>query len=291
MSVFRKRSFFAYLFVFPALVVLLTFVYFPAFYSFYLSFTNYNLLSRHYSFVGFENYWKLLHDPLFLDSLKHTAIYTAGVVPIQTLVALGLGLVYSSSNRFVKLMRALVFVPAITSSVIVSLIFIWIFSPSGFVNSVLSLFGVKPENWLIVPSAALPAIMSVAIWGTSAYFMVVFIAGINSIPENLYEASLIDGAKSAWQRFRYITLPLLKPSVFIATVLGMIGALQIFDLSYVMTNGGPGYATYTALLYIYDYAFSYNEMGYAAAASFLLFVLIFVVSLILRRYLEVKRWY
>jgi len=171
-----------------------------------------------------------------------------------------------------------------------SLIFTWIFSPYGLVNSVLSLFGVKPQNWLLNPYAALPAIMSVAIWGTSAYFMVVFIAGLNSIPGTLYEAAAIDGAKSAWKRFRYVTLPLLKPSLYVVIVLGLIGALQIFDLSYVMTNGGPGYSTYTALRYIYNYAFSYNRMGYASAASFILFAIIFILTLVMRRYLEVRRW-
>jgi len=286
----RKRSFFGYAFVLPALVILVTFVYFPAFYSLYLSFTDYNVLVPTYHFVGLSNYVSLFHDPIFLRSLMNTTEYTAGVVPTQTLIALGLALLYGSENRVIKVLRGLVFIPAITSSVIVSLIFTWIFSPYGLVNSVLSLFGVKPQNWLLNPYAALPAIMSVAIWGTSAYFMVVFIAGLNSIPGTLYEAAAIDGAKSAWKRFRYVTLPLLKPSLYVVIVLGLIGALQIFDLSYVMTNGGPGYSTYTALLYIYNYAFSYNRMGYASAASFILFAIIFILTLVMRRYLEVRRW-
>lgn len=286
---FISSSYYGYLFILPSLLILLTFVYFPALYSFYLSFTNYNLLTRSYNFVGFSNYIRMFQSPLFLQSFLHTAIYAVGVVIIQTFISMGLGLLYSSNNKILKVLRGLVFIPAITSSVIVSLIFIWIYSPTGFINTLLSLFGIKSQNWLLVPWAALPAIMAVAIWGTSAYFMVIFIAGLDSIPQTLYDAALIDGAKTSWQRFRYITFPLLRPSIYVTMVLGTIGALQVFDLSYVMTNGGPGYSTYTVMLYIYQYAFSYNEMGYAAAVSFFLFTIILILSLILRRFLEVKR--
>jgi multiple sugar transport system permease protein len=199
------------------------------------------------------------------------------VVPTQTLLALLLALAVNQEIPARGFFRAAFYIPAITSSVVTSVIFLWIYSKPGLLNYLLSGFGVVGPDWIGSPKYALSAIMALNVWTTSGYFMVAFLAGLQSIPTTLYEAARVDGA-GAWARFRYITVPSLKPTLFFVVTLGLIGSFQVFDQIYMMSAGGPVNATTTLSYFIYISAFRYFRFGYAAAAAVMLFVIILLVT-------------
>lgn len=276
-----------YLFVSPFLVTIGTFIFFAAVYAFYLSFHKYDLFSPP-KFVGLANYRKLLTNTDFRIALRNVAVYTAGVVPTQTAVAIALAVLANQKLKLRGFFRSAYYVPCITSSVASSLIFMWLYYKQGIINYILSLLRL-PSNidWLGNPSTALPAIMTLVIWTTSAYFMVVFLAALQDIPTSVYEASKIDGA-SSWQTFWHVTLPLLRPSIFLVVVLGTIGCMQVFDQVYIMTRGGPLKSTMSIVYLVYTEAFGDLKFGYGAAMAFALFAVIFVLTLIQRKYLDIK---
>ncbi|ABL78549.1 carbohydrate ABC transporter permease [Thermofilum pendens] len=273
------------------------FGYFSMIFAFALSFFDWDILSP-MKFVGLENYAKLagelvqgfsimLTDPRlvylktpFFNGLRNVLLYTLLVVPTQTLLALVLAVLANQKVRGSHFFRVAYFLPATTCPVIVSLIFIWLFMRDGFVNYFVSAVtgGFRPD-WLNDPLFLLPAIAIVAIWGTSAHFSATFLAGLQALPKEVYEAARIDGA-NALKRFIYITIPLMKPLIVYAVVLGSIGALQMFDLAWVMAgqSGGPGGAGYTVALDIYNTAFLQLRYGYAAAKAVLLFLIVFSLN-------------
>lgn len=273
------------------------FGYFSMAFAFALSFFSWDILTP-MRFVGLGNYLKMvqelatglqtfLTDPRiaylkapFFNGLKNILIYTALVVPTQTLLALALAVLANQARKLSYFFRVIFFLPATTCPVIVSLIFIWLFMRDGFVNYFVSYFtgGFRPD-WLNDPAFLLPAIALVAIWGTSAHFSVTFIAGLQALPKEVYEAARIDGA-GPFQRFVHITIPLLRPLVTYVVVLGTIGALQMFDLAWVMAgqSGGAGGAGYTLALDIYNTAFIQLQYGYAAAKAVLLFLVVFTLN-------------
>jgi len=276
-----------YLFVLPFLAAVGTFVFLAAVYAFYLSFHKYDLFTPP-EFVGLANYRRLLTDRNFRIALRNVAVYTAGVVPTQTIVAIALAVLANQKLRLRGFFRSAYYVPCITSSVASSLIFMWLYYKQGIINYILSLLGL-PSNidWLGNPSTALPAIMTLVVWTTSAYFMVVFLAALQDIPTSVSEAAKIDGATS-WQSFRYVTLPLLRPSIFLVVVLGTIGCMQVFDQVYIMTRGGPLKSTMSIVYLVYTEAFGDLRFGYGAAMAFALFAVIFVLTLIQRKFLDVR---
>lgn len=273
------------------------FGYFSMLFAFTLSFFDWNILSP-MKFAGLKNYYEMLGELAaglrammesprlvyltapFFNGLKNILLYTALVVPTQTLLALVLAVLANQRVRGSDFFKVAYFLPATTCPVIVSLIFIWLFMRDGFINYVVSQFtgGFKPD-WLNDPNFLLPAIAIVAIWGTSAHFSVTFLAGLQALPREVYEAARIDGA-NALARFAYITLPLLKPLVTYVVVLGTIGALQMFDLAWVMagSGGGAGGAGYTIALDIYNTAFVQLRYGYACAKAVLLFAIVFTLN-------------
>ncbi len=276
-----------YLFVSPFLLSIGTFIFFAAAYSFYLSFHSYDLFTPP-RLVGLANYRKLLTSPDFRIALRNVAVYAAGVVPAQTAVALVLAILANQRLRLKGFFRSAYYLPCITSSVASSLIFMWLYYKQGLVNYLLSLARLPSgTDWLGNPSTALPAIMTLVVWTTSAYFMVVFLAALQDIPTSVYEASQIDGA-NAWQTFWHVTLPLLRPSMFLVVVLGTIGCMQVFDQVYIMTRGGPLKSTMSVVYLIYTEAFGDLNFGYGAAMAFVLFGAIFILSVIQRKYLDVK---
>lgn len=273
----RREALTAYVFLLPALIVLSLFVVGPLVFIFVIAFFDWDLLIPEPHFVGGANFVELATDKLFLIALRNTAVYAVGVVPTQTLLALLLALAVNQEIPARGFFRAAFYIPAITSSVVTSVIFLWIYSKPGLLNYLLSGFGVVGPDWIGSPRYALGAIMALNVWTTSGYFMVAFLAGLQSIPTTLYEAARVDGA-SAWARFRYITVPSLKPTLFFVVTLGLIGSFQVFDQIYMMSAGGPVNATTTLSYFIYISAFRYFRFGYAAAAAVMLFMIILLVT-------------
>lgn len=277
-----------YLFVLPAMMILGIFLIGPLLYQFYLSLFDYDLLApMNARFVGLGNYVEALtKDPLVWRALRNILIYAAGVIPTQMVIALGLALMVNAPIRGKTFFRGAFFLPTVTSVVVVSFIFLYIFASNGLLNYILSPLGLEPRNWMEDPRTALPAIMATAIWSTVGQFMVINLAGLQEIPDHLYEAAAIDGATS-WQRFRFVTWPLLRPVTFFIATMSIIGTLQVFDQMYLMTNGegGPADSTMTMVLYIYKNVFGgYFRVGYGSALAVILFLIILILTLFQRRF-------
>jgi multiple sugar transport system permease protein len=277
-----------YLFLLPNIVGVLTFVAFPVVAAIYLSFTDWNLL-RGGSFVGLENYQTLLFDdPLFRKVVSNTVLYVVGTVPASLAIALALAIALNQKIRGMVFFRSLYFLPVVSSTVAVALVWRWLYNPSfGPVNAFLGVFGIPGPPWLGSTAWALPAVAIMTIWKNVGYYMVLFLAGLQGIPEHLYEAAEIEGA-NGWAKFRHITLPLLSPTTFFVLVIAGIGAFQVFTQALVMAEGGPADSTNTIVLYIYQAGFKFYKMGYAAAMAWILFFIIFAVTLVQNR-LQ-RRW-
>lgn len=274
----------AYLFLAPTILVLITFVVLPILYAVFLSFHKVQLLGGiEYQFIGFRNFSRLIEDERVWVALKNTAEYVAIVVPSQTILALVLAVTLNSGIRGKNWWRILYFLPTVTSSAVLTLIFMWIYNTDGLLNNVLAFIGLPTYNWLGDPAVALKAIMIMNIWSTAPFYMVIYLAALQDIPQKLYEAAELDGANS-WQQFIYITIPLLNPVTFFVVAIGIIGTFQLFDQSYIFSagTGGPNNATLTLVLLIYQAVFRNLQMGYAAAIAFLLAVVIITITLIQR---------
>lgn len=270
----------------PALLVLGIFVILPILYAVYLAFHKVQLLgSIRYEFIGLRNFARLGEDERVWIALKNTVEYVAIVVPAQTLLALGLAVTLNSGIRGRNLWRILYFLPTVTSSAVLTLIFMWIYNTNGLLNDFLGFFGVPAYNWLGDPAIALRSIMIMNIWSTAPFFMVIYLAALQDIPRSVYEAAELDGA-SGWQQFIHVTIPMLKPVTFFVVAMGIIGTFQLFDQSYIFSGGtgGPNNATLTVVLLIYQAVFRNLQMGYAAAIAFTLAALIIGITLIQRRW-------
>ncbi len=284
-----RESIAAYLFLLPNIIGFLIFTVLAVVASAAISLTNWDLLSPA-QFVGLENYRTLLFDdPLFRTVLWNTVYFTVVGVPASIVIALGLALALNTGIRGLAWFRAAYFLPVITATVVVALIWRWFYNPDfGVLNYVLYQLGVdSPPNWLGSQTWAMPAVIIVSVWKQVGYNMVIFLAGLQAIPQTLYEAAAIDGA-SRWQRFWHITMPLLTPTTFFVLVITVIGSLQAFDAILILTDGGPANATRTIVYHIWQQAFMFLEMGYAAAVSWILFAFIFLFTL-LQWWLQ-KRW-
>ncbi|MEB3215273.1 MAG: sugar ABC transporter permease [Nostocales cyanobacterium 94392] len=274
-----------YLFLTPTILVLGTFVILPILYAVFLSLQKVQLLGGiEYEFVGFRNFSQLIEDESVWIALKNTAEYVAIVVPAQTILALFLAISLNSGIRGKSWWRVLFFLPTVTSSAVLTLIFMWIYNTNGLLNDFLSAIGLPTYNWLGDPAVALKAIMIMNIWSTAPFFMVIYLAALQDIPNYLYEAAELDGA-NGWHKLINITIPMLNPVTFFVVTMGIIGTFQLFDQSYIFSNGtgGPNNATLTLVLLIYQAVFRNLQMGYAAALAFLLAVVIITITLIGRR--------
>jgi len=276
-----------YSFLAPVLAVLAVFTLWPLLQALWLSLHSYDLFSPP-RFVGLKNYSYLLRESDFWISIGNTTLYTFVVVAAQTVLSLGLALVLDQKLRGKSFFRTAFFLPSVTSSVAISLIFMFIFFKNGVLNQALAITRLDvlldavgltpPVDWLGDPRTALWAIMAQNIWSTAGFFMVVMLAGLQDIPDSLYEAARVDGA-NPWQQFRFITLPSMKPTIFYVVTMGLIGCFQVFDQIYVMTEGGPLKATLTTAYLLYREAFVSFNMGYACAIAFVLASIIFVVTM------------
>lgn len=281
----QKENLTGYLFLAPTILVLGIFVILPILYAVFLSLQKVQLLGGiEYQFVGFRNFSQLVEDERVWIALKNTAEYVIIVVPSQTILALFLAVTLNSGIRGKSWWRVLFFLPTVTSSAVLTLIFMWIYNTNGLLNDFLSIIGFPTYNWLGDPNVALKAIMIMNIWSTAPFFMVIYLAGLQDIPKSLYEAAELDGA-NGWQKFIHITVPMLNPVTFFVVAMGIIGTFQLFDQSYIFSKGtgGPNNATLTVVLLIYQAVFRNLQMGYAAAIAFLLAAVIITITLIQRR--------
>ena len=284
----RSHPLTPYLFLIPACVVLGSFVIYPALKAIYLSFTNFNMI-READFVGLANYINLWRDPFFWAALKNTILYMIVVVPVLVIAPIFLAALVNKHIPGIAVIRAAIYLPVITSLVISGLIWKWVYEEQGILNYVLLATGVtdNPVAFLTDPANALLSVMAVTIWSGMGYYMVIYLAGLQAIPRHLYEVADVEGV-SAWQQMLHITIPLLRPSIAVVTVMSSIAAMKVFEEVYVMTQGGPMDSTKTLVYYIYESAFTEFEMGYASAIGVVLFLLTLVFSLINLRFLREK---
>jgi multiple sugar transport system permease protein len=281
----RKRDRAAWIFVAPALIVLSVFFFLPVLAAFVMSLTDFDLYALsdvdNLRFVGWRNYAQLLVDPLFWKALGNTLYFVVLGVPLSIMASLGAALLVNSKlARCKNLFRTIYFAPVVTTLVAVAVVWRYIFHTRyGFLNYVLSFFGIDAIDWMGDPHWAMPAIVVLAVWKNFGYNMIILLAALQSIPEDLYEAARIDGA-SAWQLFRHVTLPGLAPVLTLVSVLTMTGYFQLFAEPYVMTEGGPLQSTLSVLYFMYEEGFKWWSLGRASAVAFLLFVLMFAVTLV-----------
>ncbi|MBJ6362983.1 carbohydrate ABC transporter permease [Paenibacillus sp. GCM10012307] len=269
----------AYLFITPTLLLFGIFTVIPVFMAFYLSFTNYDVLSR-MDWVGFSNYKKLVGDSLLWQTFLNVFYYTIVFVPLNILLSLLIALLLNRASRAVKLFRTLNYLPTLTSAVAAATVWIWVLHPEyGLLNGFLGYFGVTGPAWLSETSTAMLSIIMVTLWQSLGSNMIIYLAGLQGVPDYLYESSKLDGA-NAFHRFRYITWPQLRPTTFLVSTMSIIGALQLFDQAFVLTQGGPANATKTPVYLIYQQGFNQLDMGYASAQAFVLALCILAFSLI-----------
>jgi multiple sugar transport system permease protein len=283
----RRPGFWGFVFISPWLLGFLLFTAGPMLGSLYLSFCKYDL--HRLSWVGARNYEVLLtRDPLFWRSLVNTAIYVFFSVPLGLTGSLLIALLLNQKVRGIALFRTLFYLPSLVPAVASALVWAWIFHPdSGLLNYGLAFLGIQGPAWLQDPKTALAALILMTLWGIGGARMIIFLAGLQGIPDELYEAASLDGART-WATFRHVTLPMLSPTLFFNLVLGIIGSFQVFTSAYVLTNGGPANATLTYVLYLYFNAFRYFKLGKASAMAWILFVILLVFTLI--QFRSAARW-
>lgn len=275
------------LFVLPSLIPLIAFTLIPMVWSVGISFTEWNLL-RPAEWVGLDNYRALFSDPTFRKALLNTGYYIVGYLPLAFAGGLGIALLLNRGIAGLGLFRSVYFLPVVTSWVVVAVVWRWLLQPQGgIVNYLLSLVGIEGPGWWTSPTWAMPSVILASAWKDLGFIMVIFLAGLKNISADYYEAARVDGA-NWWVQFRRITFPLLSPSSLFVVVMALIGGFQVFDQVYVMTGGGPAGASVVVVEQIYTNAFRFGKMGYAAAMSWALFAIIFVVTLAQLR-LQ-KRW-
>lgn len=268
-----------YVYILPSLFFMVCFCLLPILMSVYFSFTDYNVMTAP-NWVGLDNYRKVFEDPYLKDALKNTLIYVVLTVPIQTFLSLAFAAFFAEKmqNLAGNFLRSAMFIPVIASAVTAGAIWRTIFTTNGgIINSFLEMLGVQGPNWLGDSKTALICICVVAIWKNVGYFLVIYYAGIMGLSPELFEAARIDGATTLQQFFK-ITLPMLKPINYLVITLGIIWSFQVFDLSYLMTSGGPGRSTVTIVMGIYNSAFKEYRMGYACAMAILLLIVILVIN-------------
>jgi multiple sugar transport system permease protein len=277
----------ALLFVAPTLIGLAVLSAGPILATLAISLTKWDLL-RAPQFVGLDNFVALASDDRFLKALRNTAFYTAVSVPLGMVLALFLALALNQTIRGIAWIRTAYFLPVVTSTIAIALVWQWIYSPeSGLLNQFVGVFGIAPQKWLSDPTLAMPSIVAMSVWQGLGTDVIIFLAGLQAIPTELLDAASVDGA-GRWARFRNIVLPLLTPSIFFTGVLSLIDSFQVFDQIFVLSRPRPTDATITVVYFIYENGFKFFKMGYATAASWILFIIVAVFTAIYFR--SQNRW-
>jgi len=283
----REAQITGWLFVSPMVIGFTLLLLFPMGLALYMSFTDWPLLGDHH-FVGIDNYRDIMSDSLFWKVLTNTVYFTVGLVPLNIILALLLALLLSKSLRGIGLFRTAIFVPVMTSLVVWSIVWKYMFATdSGLINQLLMMFGVKGPAWLYDTNLAMPAVIVTSVLKNVGLNMVLFIAALQQVPRSLYEAATLDGAGKT-KTFFNVTLPMITPTVFLTVIMTVIGSLKVFGQIFVMTQGGPSNSTKVLVYYIWEKAFKLFELGYASALAFVLFFVVLVLTLV--QWQLRKRW-
>lgn len=269
----------AWIMLLPNILGFFMFMLIPVVATFVLSFTKYDMLTKP-KFIGLGNYIELIHDPIVWQVTGNTILYTALTVPVGMGLSLLLAVALDQEIKLKRFYRAAFFLPSITSMVVISIVWQWIYNPEfGLLNFGLSLLGLPKGKWLTSASTSLASIAAVGIWKRLGYDMILFLSGLQGISATYYEAAELDGA-SKLQRFRYITIPMLKPTTFFVFIMAIINSFQVFDQVMLMTSGGPGRSSSVLVHYLYQNAFQYFKLGYACAIAYLLFAIVMIITAI-----------
>ncbi|MGZ9585280.1 carbohydrate ABC transporter permease [Paenibacillus marinisediminis] len=291
MRLASSSKFVGYLFVAPILIFMGIWFYYPLLQSFIYSFQDISFLNPDAAkFIGLQNYTEMLKDPDFWGALKNSVILTAVAVPLQTIIALLIAVGLNKITRMKTVFRTLYYLPYITSTVAVTTVFMYLFmQQDGIATKFFTLFGMDDVSWYASTKYALPFLIILTVWTYVGFYVVVYLGGLQNIPNDIYEAGMVDGT-NAWQRLRYITIPMLKPTTFLVLTSGLIFAMQIFDQPYALARNGslgsPAGATSTIVIYFYSQAFSFNRAGYGSAAAFIIFALIILFTVIQKRFVK-----
>ncbi|BBM68529.1 carbohydrate ABC transporter permease [Rhodothermus marinus] len=278
-----------YVLVAPYLLHMAVFFGYPLLFAFVLMFHRWDIVTP-MEFVGLKNFVRLVRDDLFFRALLNTGIFLTIHIPLQIIVALFFAELLNRPLRGRGFFRATYFMPVVVSGVVITILFQQLFAfDTGLINRMIRALGGEPVPWLVSPALAMPSIALMATWKNVGLYIVLFLAGLQHIPKHLYEAAELDGA-NAWQRWWHVTLPMLNPTMVTVVVLSTIGGFSLFIEPYILTGGGPLNATLSAVLYIYNQAFYFNHMGYAAALGFCFAIVIFIVVLLQRRFVETDTW-
>ncbi|API93405.1 MULTISPECIES: carbohydrate ABC transporter permease [Virgibacillus] len=276
----RTNKITPYLFLLPGCIILGAFIFYPMLQAIWMSFTDYNMITEP-EFVKLDNYKNLFNDELFWKTLMNTFLYLICVVPALVIIPIFLAVLVNQKLRGIAFFRSAYYIPVVTSLVVAGIAWDWVYKENGLLNYMLDILGIisEPIPWLTSTDTALFAVMVVTVWKGLGYYMIIYLAGLQSIPSNLYEAAQIDGA-NWWQQVTRITIPMLMPFVLIVSIMSSIAAMKVFEEIYVMTGGGPLHSSETLVFYIYTEAFDRLNMGYASAAGVILFLLTLVFSII-----------
>lgn len=277
LSSHKQQMLFGYLILLPTLIIIFVFRFYPMLQAFYISMTDFDLINPP-RFVGLYNFIDLLKDPLFISSAKVSLMYVFFAVVPTWIISLGLAVLFNRNIVFKNLFRSAVFMPVIMPAVVMALVWTFMYHQQGVVNVILGWLHISPIPWLRSSSTAIWAVILIGIWRASPYFMVIFLAGLQAIPEDYMDAAQIDGA-SSWQAFWHITLPLLKPTTLLVVAMSIITAMKVFAVPLIMTHGGPANSTRVLPLFIYQTAFEFFDMGRASAMSIFLFAAVMLVTL------------
>lgn len=280
----RKNRITAYMFLAPNILGFLTFIFIPVIFSFFMSFTEWNGFGE-ISFIGLDNYKELIYDPNFRVSFINSILFLVISVPITLFLSLVAAVLLNKGIKLLKVFRTMIFLPYITATIAIASIWQLIFNPTlGPINKMLMSIGISnPPGWLSSPKFALISVSIVYIWHSIGYYMILYLAGLQNVPKELYEAADIDGAGPIAKFFK-ITIPSLSPIVFFTVIIGVINSFKVFDFIYVLTDGGPGRSTHVLVYDIYNTAFKNFEYGYASAMAYVLFLTILVFAILQFRF-------
>lgn len=268
-----------YLFLLPALIVLVIFFFIPFFQTIWLSFFDYSNNIYHAGFCGVQNYIDIIHNPVFYKVMLNTVIYLVVAVPILAVIPLFLAILINRNIKGITLYKILIYLPVIVSIVVAAIAFKWLYAQQGILNYILSVFHINAIGWLTDPKYAIYSVIIVTIWKGIGYYMMIYLAALMSVPQELYEACDIDGA-GFWTKHLTVTVPHIMPSIALVTTISSISAMKIFAEIYVMTKGGPLNSTKTIVYYIYEKAFENLDLGCASAMAVILLAVVMVFSLI-----------
>lgn len=282
----RRRLMVGLLFVSPWIIGFLIFTLYPFIETFYYSFTNFNIVANP-RWIGLANYTSLFHDQQFWTSLWNTAYYTVLEVPLSTVTAIALAMLLNMKVKGMAFYRTAFYLPTVVPLVAGSMLWLWLFNPSfGIVNAALKAIAIPGPGWMFSTTWSKPTFILMGMWAVGGP-MVIYLAALQGVPQELYEVAAIEGA-GPWQRTRRVTLPMISPAILFNVVLAMVACLQYFTQAYVMTQGGPDNSTLFYSLYLYDQAFSYLHLGYASAMAWLLFIIVVIITMLLFR--SSSRW-